>query len=186
MRACANLRAPRRKLSGAILVSPDNDNTDRTNGSNSMVTGVLMSFSNTRSLKWALLNLVSNGGIVYIVHVMSNPPMDIKDTKRTVAMLLMQWFVQIRLVPTVVTVAVTSWVYGSNFNQVTIKVKIVWGDERTELLKAIKNLKIKTLVMGRRDCDLFQRMLLTRLSTFMMKNAPIPVTIISERHDFVV
>nr|XP_011466100.1 PREDICTED: two-pore potassium channel 3-like [Fragaria vesca subsp. vesca] len=82
MRACANLRAPRRKLSGAILVSPDNDNTDRTNGSNSMVTGVLMSFSNTRSLKWALLNLVSNGGIVYIVHVMSNPPMDIKGITR--------------------------------------------------------------------------------------------------------
>lgn len=47
-----------------------------------------------------------------------------KDTKRTVAMLLMQWFVQIRLVPTVVTVAVTSWVYRSNFNQAKCKKKV--------------------------------------------------------------
>ncbi|KAG7016574.1 Universal stress protein A-like protein [Cucurbita argyrosperma subsp. argyrosperma] len=149
--------------------------------------GVAMDYSATSksALKWAAHNLLTHGDQLILIHV--EPPNS--DTPRKLLfqdtgspLIPLDEFKDIKLekqyglrndaeVLDVLDSLATS-------KGVRVVAKVYWGDPREKLCEAVEDLKLDSLVLGSRGLGSIKRVLIGSVSSYVVKNASCPVTVV--------
>ncbi|XP_050372583.1 universal stress protein PHOS32 [Argentina anserina] len=62
--------------------------------------------------------------------------------------------------------------------EITVLVKIYWGDAREKIIEAVDNIPLSSLVMGNRGLGKLQRVIMGSVSNYVVNNAHCPVTVV--------
>lgn len=149
--------------------------------------GVGMDYSPTSksALKWVTDNLIEEGDLLVIIHVVS-PKAEttnqqlFEDTGSP--LIPLEEFREINV----------SKHYGLNpdpdvldmldnvsrSKKVKVVAKVYWGDPRQKLCEAVDHLKLNSLAVGSRGLGVLKRVLLGSVSNYVVQNATCPVTVV--------
>ncbi|KAL6227802.1 hypothetical protein ACLB2K_001758 [Fragaria x ananassa] len=150
---------------------------------------VALSFIESQAtLSWIIDNLpISSGDTIYLIHVASEDSYDnlYRDTGSGDVPLA-----EFRTTKGRLKYHVTADIESADLQRfgetmkpkkVSVKVRIFYGNPKKKLCEAIKVLQLTSLILGRKETHIIRRMLLSRTSDFIVANASIPVTIVSQK-----
>ncbi|KAL3617237.1 hypothetical protein CASFOL_004977 [Castilleja foliolosa] len=154
--------------------------------------GVAVDFSpcSRKALRWAIDNLLRSGDHLILITVRPDVGYEsgemqlwettgsplIPLTDLTNRDLMKKYTVQPD--PETIDIVTTA----SKQKEITVLLKIYWGDAREKITEAIDNIPIDSLVIGNRGLGKLQRVIMGSVSNFVVSHATCPVTVV-KTHD---
>ncbi|XP_073143701.1 universal stress protein PHOS34 [Henckelia pumila] len=71
---------------------------------------------------------------------------------------------------------------ASRQKEITVLLKIFWGDAREKICESIDHIPLDCLVVGNRGLGKIKRAIMGSVSNFLVNNAPCPITVVKS-HD---
>ncbi|KAF0920862.1 hypothetical protein E2562_037506 [Oryza meyeriana var. granulata] len=152
--------------------------------------GVAMDFSasSKKALQWAADNLLRKGDTLVLLHIQHHGRDEAKNVlwSHTGSPLipleeLMETAVRQRY-----DIPSDGEVFDmlnavSRKEELSVVLKMYWGDPREKVCEAVGELKLESLVMGSRGLGQIQRILLGSVTNYVLSNAPCPVTVVKAK-----
>ncbi|XP_075506615.1 universal stress protein PHOS34 [Primulina tabacum] len=70
---------------------------------------------------------------------------------------------------------------ASRQKEITVLLKIFWGDAREKICESIDHIPLDCLVVGNRGLGKIKRVIMGSVSNFLVNNAPCPITVVKSQ-----
>ncbi|KAH0993091.1 hypothetical protein GBA52_004574 [Prunus armeniaca] len=136
--------------------------------------GVAVDFSagSRAALKWTVDNVARQGDFLILVVVPLIPVVEFSDAN------VMKKY-KVNPDPETLDIASTA----AKQKEITVVMKIYWGDAREKIIEAIDKVPLSLLVIGNRGLGKLKRVIMGSVSNFVVNNASCPVTVVKNNAD---
>ncbi|CAM0883577.1 unnamed protein product [Alopecurus aequalis] len=152
--------------------------------------GVAMDFSasSKKALRWAADNLLRKGDTLVLLHIQhrgrdeakhvlwsqsGSPLIPLEELKDTAIRQRYDIPADAEVFDMLDTV--------SREKELSVVLKLYWGDPREKVCEAVGELSLESLVMGSRGLGQIQRILLGSVTNYVLSNASCPVTVVKAK-----